>query len=541
MKTPVLVAGGGPVGLAVAGDLGSRGIACTLVERSDGVVRHPKMDLMHPRTMEFCRRWGIVADVEAAGYNRDHVQDYAWVTSLAGGYELGREPFEACSVIDPPPQSPQHRERCPQNFFDPVMLRFAASFPSVSIRHETELVGFEDAGSGVEATVRDVRTGELSRIEADYLVGCDGGGSLVRERLGIGMSGNSVLTNTVNVIFRCPDLEKLHRIAPAYRYIFIGPEGTWCTIVAINGRDEWRFSFIGDANRREMSEADLRAAIERAVGCRFDFEILSVMPWTRRELMADRYNLGRVFLCGDAAHMMSPTGGFGMTTGMQEAVDLGWKLAAVLQGWGGPKLLASYEAERHPIAERNVAEASRNLGRMLTTRSTPPPREIFEPGPEGDRARRSYGDTYTRTMKAEWFTLGITLGYRYERSPIVVADGTPAPPEETSTYTQTSRPGARAPHVWLEPGVSTLDLFGAGFVLLRIESRRGGPRPSVEGLIAAAAERGVPLAVKDVESEAVAALYERKLVLVRPDGHVAWRGDAEPDAPLQVIDRVRGA
>lgn len=537
-RTPVLIVGGGPVGLALAGDLGWRGIRSVLVERTDGSIHQPKMDMIHQRTMEFCRRWGIVEWVENAGYNRNYTQDYAWVTALSGGWELGREPFPAPAEALPPPQSPQHKERCPQNFFDPVMRRFAERSRLATLHHETELVAFEDRGDEVMATVRDLRTGNERQIIASYLIGCDGASSQVRETLGIAMSGNPVLTQTTNVVFRARNLERLFDVRPAYRFIFIGPEGTWCTLVAINGRDEWRFSFIGEANKATLDENDMRAAIVRAVGREFDFEILSMMPWTRRELTADHYRKGRVLLCGDAAHLLSPTGGFGMTTGLQEAVDLGWKLAAVASGWAPDALLDSYEVERKPIASRNVGEAAVNLGRMLTPRKQPPPPAVFETGPEGDAARTTYGDFYTEVMKPEWFTLGVTMGYRYDGSPIVVSDGTPTPALEVSTYTQTSRPGARAPHVWLEDGRSTLDLFGRSFVLLRLSGAQGG-----EALVAAARNAGVPLEVVSIDEDEVNRTYERRFVLVRPDGHVAWRSDDDPgDAGARaIVETIRGA
>jgi hypothetical protein len=352
------------------------------------------------------------------------------------------------------------------------------------------------------------------------------------------MSGNPVLTQTTNVVFRADHLERLFDVKPAYRFIFIGPEGTWCTLVAINGRDEWRFSFIGEANKATLSEAEMREAIVRAVGCDFEFEILSMMPWTRRELTADQYRKGRVLLCGDAAHLLSPTGGFGMTTGIQEAVDLGWKLAGVVPGWAPDALLDSYEIERRPVAARNVAEAAKNLGRMLTPRKTPPPAEVFRPGPAGDAARKKYGDFYTQVMKPEWFTLGVTMGYRYDSSPIIVSDSTPTPADEVSTYTQTARPGARAPHVWLPDGRSTLDLFGRGFVLLRLN---GGGGTST--LAPAAAEVGMPLEVIDLHEPDVLVAYEQPFVLVRPDGHVAWRAEQEPglDQARGIVDVVRGA
>jgi hypothetical protein len=272
------------------------------------------------------------------------------------------------------------------------------------------------------------------------------------------------------------------------------------------------------------------------MGKPFDFEIESVLPWVRRQLVADRYGTKRVFIAGDAAHLTSPTGGFGMNMGIQDSVDLGWKLAAVLAGWAGSALLKSYEIERRPVAIRNVNEATGNLKRMLAPRDSKPAKEVFEPGPENDRARREFGERYTQMMKREWFTAGIHLGYVYEGSPVIVPDGTPPPPDEVQTYTQTARPGSRAPHVWLGPDRSTLDLFGRDFVLLRFGAPMGGT------LKRAAELRGVPLTVTEIGNEAAKSLYERTLVLVRPDGHVAWRADAEPaeHEALRIIDVVRG-
>ena len=535
-RLPVLVVGAGPVGLALAGDLGWRGIDCLLVERSDGVIQQPRMDMVGIRSMEFCRRWGIVPWVESAGYNRDYPQDCAWVTDL-NGYEFGREFFPTPAAEQCPPTSPQKRERCPQNFFDPVLVRFARSTGHVDLRYETELESFEDRGDHVHATLKSTTRGERRTVQAQYLVGCDGGASGVRQALGIGMTGEPVLSYTTNVIFRCDGLERLHTKQPAYRYIFIGPEGTWATLVAINGRDQWRFSLVGDATRREVSEAEMRQAIVRAVGREFDFEILSVLPWVRRQLVADRYRQGRVFIAGDAAHLTSPTGGFGMNTGILDAVNLSWKLAAVVQGWGGPQLLDSYEFEQHPVAVRNVTEASENLRRMLSPRVLKPDPAVFDQNdPNIDAARREYGARYTEMMRREWFSVGIHLGYVYEGSPIVVPDGTPSPPNEVSRYTPSARPGSRAPHVWLAEGQSTLDLFGQSFVLLRF----GEAPPAVDALTEAAAAAGVPLRVVDVRHAAAEQLYQRRLVLVRPDGSVAWRADAVPSDAASLVDTIRG-
>lgn len=534
-RTPVVIVGAGPVGLALAGDLGWRGVPCILIERGDGSVFQPRMDMVGIRTMEFCRRWGIVDWVENAGYNRAYPQDYAWVSKLHGGYEFGREPFLPVQDQPKPWQSPQKQERCPQNFFDPVLARFVKRSGWAEIKYQTEYVGHAEHETGVTVRVKDLTSGAEQSIECQYLVGCDGGASKVREALGIGMTGEPALTHTTNAIIECEGLEQLHDKKPAYRYIFIGPEGTWSTVVAINGRNWWRFSIVGDKNRRTLTHEDVAQAFRRAVGREdIDFKIISVMPWIRRQLVADSYGTSRVFIAGDAAHLTSPTGGFGMNMGIQDSVDLGWKLQGLVEGWGGPHLLQSYEIERRPVAIRNVNEATNNLRLMLS------PREklnslVFEPGEAGDRARKEFGDAFTAMMKREWYTIGIHLGYRYEGSPIVVNDGTPEPEDTVSTYDPVARPGHRAPHVWLGPDYSTLDLFGREFVLLRFD-----PSVPVGALSAAAKLCGVPFKVVDIDSKDAQACYAKKLVLVRPDGHVAWRDDAEPSDPRLIIDIVRG-
>ena len=530
---PVLIVGAGPVGLALAGDLGWRGRRCFVIEQSDGSIYQPRMDFVGVRTMEFCRRWGLVDAVEHSPYPRDYPQDNMYLTAL-NGYELGRERFPAMQDERPPPQSPQHRERCPQNMFDPILRAFCETLPCVTLRYRARLLGFSQDESGVTAEIEDLDHKRRETIRASYIAGCDGAASRVREVLGIAMSGTPVITYTTNVIFRCPNLVSLHDKGRGYRHIFVGPDGTWATIVAINGRDQWRLSIIGSEQKKDVTEADIRAAIRRAAGFDFDYEILTVLPWVRRELVADRFGAGRGFILGDAAHLMSPTGGFGMNTGIQDAVDLSWKLNASFAGWAGPYLLESYSVERRPVGLRNVGEASGNLGRM---RSPGRNAALLDDTPEGAALRAQLGREFTAAMTREWHTLGIHLGYRYDESPIVWPDGTQAPPLETMTYDQTARPGARAPHVWLTDGRSTLDLYGQGFVLLRL----GKDAPAADVLAAAAAQRGVPLTQLALDEPEVARAYERRLVLVRPDGHVAWRDDRMPADPLRLIDRVRGA
>jgi 2-polyprenyl-6-methoxyphenol hydroxylase-like FAD-dependent oxidoreductase len=532
----VLVVGAGPVGLSLAGDLGWRGIDCTLLERGDGSIYQPKMDMVGVRTMEFCRRWGIVDEVEGSPYPLDYPQDNVYVTSVVG-YELGREPVPSYAEAANPPQSPQRRHRCPQDMFDPILRRFATRTSRVTLRYRSELVDLVEHDDRVDTVVRDRTTGLDEVISADYVVGCDGAASRVREAMATSMSGRGALTYTTNIIFRSPDLPKLHKKGLAYRFIIIGPEGTWATVVAINGADLWRMSVIGDDRPRSLTGDQIDAAVRRAVGVDFQYEVLSVVPWVRQELIADSYSTRRVFIAGDAAHVMSPTGGFGMNTGIGDAVDLSWKLAGVIQGWGRPGLLASYGCERRPVAVRNMSESSGNLTRMLSPRLDPPGILLTEDSSDGDRLRAEFGQRFSVTMKREWHTIGIHLGYRYDGSGICVPDGTEAPPMDTMAYEQVARPGARAPHIWLDDGRSTLDLFGRVFVLLRL----GPEPPSAVSLISAAEAAGVPLSVIRLGERSVYEVYGSNLVLVRPDGHVAWRSDADASDPTSIIDAVTGA
>jgi 2-polyprenyl-6-methoxyphenol hydroxylase-like FAD-dependent oxidoreductase len=525
------------VGLALAADLGWRGVSCRLIEQSDGVVTQPRMDLVGVRTMEFCRRWGIASWVENSPYPRDYPQDYVYVTAL-NGFELGREPFPCKRNEARPLQSPQKRERCPQDMFDPILARLARSFSSVDLQYDKRIESITEHADHVVARATNLRTGGAEEISASYLVGCDGASSFVRATLGIGMSGKPVLTHTTNAIIECADFEKLHDKGRAYRFIFIGPEGTFATIVAIDGRHRWRLSIVGNAEPKSYTADEVRETAYRAMGRPFDFKILSILPWVRRELVADSYGTQRVFLAGDSAHMLSPTGGFGMNTGIADAVDLAWKLEGAVKGWGGPRLLGSYEAERRPVAVRNVAEASRNLASMLAPRNERPPALVFQSGSAADACRREYGGRYAQRMRREWFTIGIHLGYAYEDSPLISPDGTPPPAQDVSTYTPTARPGSRAPHCWInhDHTESTLDLFGRGFVLLRL-----GRGASTDGFVARAAEARLPLTIEDLDYPGVRDQYQSPLVLVRPDGHVAWRGDFEPADAERIIDIARGA
>ena len=528
-RVPILIAGGGPVGLALAIELGMAGIACMVVEKRDGSISIPKMSGLSIRSMEFNRRWGIAEQVQNAGWPKTHPQGLIYCTSMVG-YELARHhvPAYVDQKLD---YTPEPRVACAQIFYDPILLQKARSLPSVTIRHLTSLDSFTQDVDGVRAVVTDRRSGQSETIAARHLVGCDGADGTVVTSLGFGYEGKGLVANSVNVFFRSPELMKIHNTGWARFFRFTDAGGTWGEIIGIDGKELWRLSVL-----KAVPGYDGPAYLRRLAGIDVPFEILSVMDWERRERVAAHYRDRNVFIAGDAAHQNSPTGGLGLHTGLADAVDLGWKLVATLQGWGGANLLQSYEAERKPIALLNVHASTDEFVLLADLPGGP---EIAEDSPAGAALRQRWAEAYRASSGANGptFTENLRLGYCYDPSPICVPDGSTPIPIETVAFVPSARPGTRAPHAWLGQGRSTLDLFGKGFVLLRL-----GPHPPpLGGLVDAAVKRRMPLRVVDLFDRKIAALYEAELALVRPDGHVAWRGERVPDDAMALIDRVRGA
>ena len=525
---PVLIAGGGPIGLALAGDLGRRGVPVRLVEQNDDRVGTAKMIVVSVRTMELMRQLGVAGAVRDWGFPLDQPLDSVFCTGL-GGYGLGR-------VVTPPlrqetdtPFSPERERPCPQTWFDPILQRHARGFGNVTLSYRARLVSFTQDGAGVQAELAGPE-GRTERLEASILVGCDGYDSTVRDFLGIAVRGEKYLDRSMSIYVRSRALRQAHRLGDAYRYVMVGPGGPWSVLTTIDGRDLWRIQLIGrDIDPRSPA---MDVLMQQMVGRDVPYAVEDTSSWVRKMTVADRFSDGRVFLAGDAAHAHPPNGGLGMNTGIQDAFDLGCRIAAVLQGWGGPALLDSYDCERRPAASRAAEESLRNYRRL-----TGPPREpdVMAEGSAGDQARCRLGAALVQENEKAWHPVGVHLGYSYDPSPITVPDGSPRLVNDTVEYVPTARPGSRAPHVWIEEGHSILDLFGPGFTLLDFSGAETGP------LLDAARRRGVPLACHRIINLAAQALYARGLVLVRPVGHVAWRGDELPLDCMTLIDTVRGA
>jgi 2-polyprenyl-6-methoxyphenol hydroxylase-like FAD-dependent oxidoreductase len=535
----VLIAGAGPIGMSLALDLGSRGVSCLIIDKvinqSEAIRAHPRAAAVSARTMEFCRRWGLSDAVRNAGFPDDFALNETYCTSL-DGYPVYIAQAPSKGDRKPLEFSPENRERCPQIWFDPILESALPNYPSVTLRRGWTLESFEDGGHSVRAVVHDVSTGTESVISCQYLIGCDGTSSGVRRALGIAQSGRGVVSTAVNVILEMPNFLRSHKMGPAERYYFLDDQGTWSFLSVIDGRARWRFTLNSAADR---DQAALAAGMRRAFGPDVEYETVAEVEWRRTEAVADSFCQGRVILAGDAAHTMPPDLGMGMNTGVADSVNLGWKLQAMLAGWGGPGLLGSYDVERRPVAAK-IARESRLAQEKRNAAAQGHP-HLRENSSLGAAARQAVANSLVAMFPAGWDTSGLEFGYQYDPSPVCVPDGTPRPAEtaDNATYIQTARPGARAPHVWLADGRSTLDLFGDAFVLLRIND----PRLDAGDIEAAAAARGVPVRTVDIRSDQAGAVYESPLVLVRPDGHVAWRGPAGPGEKesLDVVDRIRGA
>lgn len=531
--TPALIVGGGPVGLALAAELGWRGIDCMLIEQTDGGIDTPKMNEVNVRSMEFCRRWGIADTVRDCPFPWDYSMDVAFMTRL--GVELGRQKRPSKRDQKPGPMSPETFQICSQLWFDPILRRHVETLPSVTLAYHHRLEEFSQNADGVTAQITDLTTGIRETLSADYLVACDGANSAIRDACGIDVGGDKILGRPVHLYFKAPDFAEQLGFERAVFILLIDEQGAWANVRAIDpAQGLWRLMVIDTPENFDRENIDKDAQLRRATG-RDDINVewAGVSVWTRRGVVASRYRDKRVFLAGDAAHQVSPTGALGMNTGLGDAVDLGWKLAANIEGWGGDGLLDSYDIERRAVGARNVAMTT---GFHQDHGGFQAPPAIDDTTPEAVAARKALGEKAVQIIGAMFRTDGLQLGYVYEGSPVCVPDGSPAPDDTSETYIQTARPGARAPHFWLEDGRSTLDMFGRGFVLLRL----GDNPPDPSAMAEAAESKAIPLRIERITDPQISALYETRLVLVRPDGHVAWRGNEMPKDCGRILTQVAG-
>ena len=477
------------------------------------------------------------------GLPADYPNDIVSATSVTG-IELSRVLIPARGVRGTPAAAgpdtswptPEHTHRCNQKFFEPVLIAHAAQQPRIRILHRTEITDLTQDEQGVTASAVDLDGGTRSSIACDYLVGCDGASSFVRKSIGSEFVGSPVLQYAQSSYIRAPQLRSLLPGKPAWLYFSLNPRRCGVTM-AVDGWETWNlqnFSYPGETG---LDHLDRDWVIRSILGVEpdFEYELLSSEDWIARRLVASKFRDRRVFICGDAAHVWMPLGGFGMSAGIADAANLAWKLAGVLHGWATPAIFDAYEAERRPITDQASRIISDIGSKVMMQRNQLSP-EIERLDAIGETARAGAGQRAYSLDVEQQCCGGLNFGYFYDRSPIIAYDGEQAPTYTMGTFISTTVPGCRVPHVWLEGRRSLYDAMGPDYTLLRLD-----PKVRVNGIVAAAAQRGLPLAVLDVKSHEVPEFYRHKLVLVRPDQHVAWRGDAEPADPLDLVDLVRGA
>jgi 2-polyprenyl-6-methoxyphenol hydroxylase-like FAD-dependent oxidoreductase len=522
MEHDVVVVGAGPVGLTLAIDLGQRGVRTLLLERDPATKQYPKMDRSNARTMELYRRLGFADRVRALGYPPEASMDVFIVTRLCDPplarlhYPSVAQHRETIAATTDASEPLEPYQLVAQNDLEPLLKEIAEATPNVTVRFGCELIDFTQDDDGVHATLRTT-AGSTETIRASYLVGCDGGSSTVRKKLGIKLEGQGNLVEQRQISFYSDELYEKIPIGKG-RHYYVADEQS--AVFVVQGSRK-HFTL----NVRLPEDADLRAEIRSRVGFDFDFEIGNVTTWRLHLLLAERYRQGRVFIAGDAAHLVIPTGGLGMNSGVGDAVDLAWKLAGTVHGWGGDGLLASYEPERRKVGTRNVqasgwAAAGMGQWRALVTA------EIAADTPDGAALRATVAATANVHHRRVHEMIGVEFGYSYAGSDLIAYEAGNITDWDTTVYTAHTRPGVRIPHIWLNDGRPMQDVLGANYTLVDLT---GGVDPTE--LRARFTALDAPFEVFSSDQPRVRAAYDCSLLLVRPDLHVFWRGNALPADP----------
>lgn len=541
--TSVVVVGAGPVGLTLALDLASRNVNVTVLEtRKAGEPPNVKCNQVSARSMEIFRRLGIADKIRNTGLPADYRNDVVCCISATGTElariklpsRLGRMRGEKGDDSWWPTAEFPHRIN--QLFLEPLLFSRAVAEPRISIFNRTQFEEFSQDDAGVTSIARKLDDGKRITIRSRYLVGCDGGRSVVRHGIGAEFTGVPEIQRVQSTYFRAPTLLGRLPVNPAWMYLAFNPRRCG-TVMAIDGRERWlihNFLYHGETDY-ESVDRDWAIRNILGVGPDFEYEVLSKEDWIGRRLVANRFQKDRVFICGDAAHLWIPHAGYGMNAGIADAANLSWMLAGVLNGWAEPALLDAYSAERQPITEQ-VSQFAFNMSKENSDQRREISSDIERQDEVGQATRAAVGKEAFDLYLQQQCCGGLNFGYFYAGSPAIAYDDEPHPAYSMGHFTSSSIPGCRAPHFWLNEGRCSLyDALGDGFGLLRFDSS-----VSISGIVDAAARRRVPLIVLDVDDPAAFTLYARKLVLVRPDRHVAWRGDHEPAAALDLIDLVRG-
>ena len=544
ISTPVLISGGGPVGLTLALALSRHGIRSIVVNDRTETTSHPKLDVVNCRSMEIYRQLGLAEKIRDAGNPRTANQYVSFAASASGPWygvlsdrHLIYQPVaKADKMIRASTDGSlplETMQRIAQMHLEPVLLAEAKADPNIDVRFGWFLYGFEQDAMGVTAQIDELATGCHVQVRSDYLIGCDGPGSRVRNFLNIDYDGTRDIIGELFIIhLRSDEIANLYPNREPYWHTWISRPGFQGLLVS---PDAGRNDFVLHRTFSPREGEDLNAIVDAALGRKLSYEILRGGPWRPQFLVAESFGYKRVYLAGDATHQYMPTGGLGMNTGISEAHNLAWKLAAVIKGWGGQQLVASYEAERLPVARRNRDHVKKCAAAAFEI-YFPVTEDAVANTPAGAAKRAELGAIFEKKISRLYESFGIEMGYVYEKSPIVIPDGEDQQQADETLYVATATPGSRLPSAFLEDGTALFDhLSPFGFTLLVC-----GETNHADRLAKAAAERRIPLKVLPVVEPRLRKLYQRQYVLVRPDQHVCWRGDKLPTEPVQILDHVCG-
>lgn len=545
-NTQVLIIGGGPVGMTLALALSKLNIKSVIINDRKTTTKHPKLDVVNCRSMEIYRQLGLADAIRSNGNPLDANQFVAYATAASGQflsvlnndnhlvYQSVADSNITIRSTNDGSLPLENMQRIPQMHLEPVLLNAIEKDANIECHFGWSMFGFEQDETAVTALVQDVDTGKNQHIRADYLIGCDGPNSKVRNFLNIDYDNTRDLIGELFIIhFQSDEIKALYPNQQPYWH-------TWLCRPKFSGLlvspDASRNDYVLHRPFAPRKNETIEQAIDTAIGKKVNYKIIQSGSWRPQFLVAKSFGRKRVFIAGDATHQYMPTGGLGMNTGVVEAHNLAWKLAAMLNGWGGKKLLDSYEAERLPIAKRNREHVKKCAAAVFEAQFAMND-TMLENTPEAEATRQTLKNDFNAKLPRLYESLGVEIGYRYHTSPVICEDKNTEPLYDERLYIPTTYCGSRLPNAFDEDGTAVFDLLDyQNMTLLDFV----GSSESVKPLIDAAAKVQMPLKHIALKDKHLAKIYEKKYVLVRPDQHVCWRGDSIPSDCTHIINTVRG-
>ena len=542
----VVIIGAGPTGMAMSLDLSGKGIKSVVIDSrtKEGVMLSmPKCQTVNSRSMEHFRRLGVADEIRRRGLDSNHSLDVVYVTSLAGKeitrfrHRTANEIFDdkLVGAMDENWPTPEFSHRCAQIFFEPVLRERVRNDPNITFFEGWKLDSLKQDKHKVTCSAHK-DTVKID-LQSRYLIACDGGRGFIRKSLGIGLSGLDHVTTYRSIFFRSADLQDKLKVGSAWMYRIKNALCSNCTMIEINGKDLWLLHYD---NKIDKTERTVEECLRHAIGFEVEFEVIEESIWQAKSLVADRYVEKRVILCGDAAHNWIPQGGFGMNTGLEDAMNLSWKMSAILHGWSTPDILKSYEEERRGVGELVRKEAVLMYENLVdgSEHEVLRNKQYEEDTAEGEALRQAFGKDIDSRISWEFRSVGMMLGIRYNSSSAICYDKTRDGPKfKVDVYEESCLAGGRLPHVWIAPKTSIFDVLGPAFTL--VVSGEQASASDVRRLRETFYSLRVPLTVVLVQRPEAAEKYkEYPLIVVRPDYYIAWSGKSAPKDTVRMVQQI---